>query len=466
MLDNLLLIKDLYRDKNLYSGKTVVVAGWLRSIRLKRSFGFINLNDGGYLKGVQIVFDEEKIDNFSEIRKLNVGASLMVTGEVILTPNSQQSLEIHAAHIKVFDHGKADYPLQKKHHTVEYLRSISHLRPRTNLLGATFRVRSIVSYAIHKFFRENGFYYINTPILTYSDCEGAGEMFTATTLDLANVPKINQTEVDYSKDFFHNHTSLTVSGQLEAEALALALGRVYTFGPTFRAENSNTTRHAAEFWMIEPEVAFADLDDIMDVANDMIISVIQYVLKECSEDLAFLDKFVEDGLVKRLKAVVQTGKFERMSYNEAIKLLEKHNDEFDYKISWGKALQTEHEKYLTEKVIKAPVFVRDYPKNVKSFYMRSNDDGNTVAATDLLMPGIGELIGGSQREERADLLIERMNELGIDKKNYDWYIDLRRYGSVVHSGFGVGLERFIMYLTGVQNIRDVIPFPRTAGYNN
>ena len=461
MLNEITSIKLLYDNSNEYDSKTIKVAGWVRNIRNSKSFGFINLNDGSCFSGLQIVFEVDKVSNFDKIKKLNVSASITVEGKVILTPEAKQSLEIHATNIEICGESTPEYPLQKKHHTMEYLRTIPHLKTRTNVFSATFRMRSQIAFAIHEFFNKNGFSYIHTPILTASDCEGAGEMFTVTTLDLNDIPKNDDKKVDYAKDFFGKHMSLTVSGQLEAECLALALGSVYTFGPTFRAEESNTPRHAAEFWMIEPEISFADLQDNMDIITKMIKYVISYILENCREDLEFFNKFVDKGLIDRLEAVIVLDEFKQLTYTEAIEILQKNNENFEYKVSWGKDLQTEHEKYLTEIVFKSPVFVTDYPKEIKSFYMRLNDDNKTVAAVDLLMPGVGELVGGSQREERLDYLEKRMTELGMNLDDYSWYLDLRRYGSVVHSGFGVGFERLVMYLTGVKNIRDVLPFPRT-----
>ncbi len=455
-------IRKFYENFENYADKDVKVCGWVRTIRDSKSIGFMELNDGSCFKGLQIVFESENLTNFKDITKLNVGSAVVVVGKFIVTPNAKQPFEIHASEIEIEGVSSPEYPLQKKRHTLEYLRTIAHLRPRTNTFSAAFRVRSTAAYAIHKFFNENGFIYAHTPILTGSDCEGAGEMFTATVLDMKNVPKTETGEVDFSKDFFEKHTSLTVSGQLEAECMAMAFGKVYTFGPTFRAEKSYTQRHAAEFWMIEPEMAFADLNENMDVARDMIKYVIKYVLENCPQDMQFFNKFYDKGLVDRLNLIVNSD-FERISYTNAIELLEKNNDNFEYKVSWGSDLQTEHEKYLTEKIYKKPVFVTDYPKEIKSFYMRANDDGKTVAAMDLLVPGIGEIIGGSQREERIDLLTQRMHELNLKEEDYWWYLDLRRYGSAKHSGFGLGFERLVMYLTGIQNIRDVLPFPRTTG---
>ncbi len=456
------LVSELYADAASFAGKTVTVCGWIRSIRALKKFGFIDLNDGSCFQGVQVVFEKGKIGNYREIEKLNVGSALVLTGELAVTPKAKQPFEIHAAEISVEGTSTPDYPLQKKRHTPEYLRTIAHLRPRTNLLGASFRVRSAAAYAIHRFFQERGFVYVNTPLITGSDCEGAGEMFTVTAFDLDSVPRTPEGKADYSKDFFGKHTSLTVSGQLEAECMAMAYGKVYTFGPTFRAEKSYTQRHAAEFWMVEPEIAFADLNDDMNLAEAMLKSVIREVKSRCPDDLAFCSRFVDPGLPDRLNQASQS-KFKRISYTDAVGILEKNNRNFQYPAEWGAELQTEHEKYLTEQVFHGPVFVTDYPKQVKAFYMRQNDDGKTVAAVDLLVPGIGEIIGGSQREERLDVLKKRMKELGMNEAGYRWYLDLRKYGSVRHAGFGLGFERLIMYLTGISNIRDVLPFPRTAG---
>ncbi len=454
-------IAHLYK-KDLAEGQAVTVAGWAKTVRDSKSIGFIELNDGSSFKGVQIVFEAEKLENYKDVAKCGVGTSLLVEGVIVLTPDAKQSFEINATNIMVTGECPPEYPLQKKRHTVEFLRTMPHLRPRTNLFSAAFRVRSVAAYAIHKFFNENGFVYAHTPLITGSDCEGAGEMFKVTTLDLKNPPLNDDNSIDYSQDFFGRQTNLTVSGQLEAEGMATAFGKVYTFGPTFRAENSNTPRHAAEFWMIEPEIAFADLEDDMNLAENMVRSVINYVMENCPDELKFFNQFIDKTLLDRLTNVANND-FARVSYTEAVEILEKHNDEFQYKVSWGTDLQTEHERYLTEQVYKKPVFVTDYPKDIKSFYMRINEDGKTVAATDMLVPGVGELIGGSQREERLDVLINRIEELGLDAKDYDWYLDLRRFGTVKHAGFGLGFERLIMYLTGIQNIRDVIPFPRTAG---
>ena len=420
------------------------------------------MNDGSCFKGVQIVFEADKLPNYKDIAKLNVGSAIVVTGELLLTPEAKQPFEIHASEIIVEGASTPDYPLQKKRHTMEYLRTIAHLRPRTNTFSAAFRVRSAAAYAIHKFFNENGFVYAHTPLITGSDCEGAGEMFTVTTLDPENLPRTEDGAVDYSQDFFQKHTSLTVSGQLEAECMAMAFGKVYTFGPTFRAEKSYTQRHAAEFWMIEPEIAFADLQDDMQLAEDMMKFVIRYVMDTCPQDIAFFNQFVDKGLVDRLNNVVNSD-FARVTYTEAVELLKKNNENFEYKVDWGTDLQTEHEKYLTEQVFGKPVFVTDYPKEIKAFYMRLNDDGKTVAAVDLLVPGIGEIIGGSQREERLEILQQRMKDFQLEEENYWWYLDLRKYGGTKHAGFGLGFERLVMYLTGIANIRDVLPFPRTTG---
>ncbi len=456
------LIADLYQKLSEYDGKSVTVCGWIRSVRASKAFGFIDLNDGSCFKGIQIVFEEGKIDNYKEAAKMNVGASVVISGSVLATPQAKQPLEIHAESIRLEGESTPDYPLQKKRHSPEYLRTVAHLRARTNLFGAAFRVRSAAAYAIHRFFQERDFVYVNTPLITGSDCEGAGEMFTVTSFDLNNLPKTEEGKVDFTQDFFGKHTSLTVSGQLEAECMAMAFGRVYTFGPTFRAENSNTQRHAAEFWMIEPEIAFADLNDDMALAEDMIKYVIRSVMERCPDDLDFFNRFVDKGLLERLNHVANS-EFARVTYTDAVKILEKSNSKFEYPVSWGTDLQTEHERFLTEQVYGCPVFVTDYPKEIKAFYMRQNDDGKTVAAVDCLVPGIGEIIGGSQREERLDLLQARIRELGMNEENYRWYIDLRRYGGTQHAGFGLGFERLVMYLTGIPNIRDVLPFPRTVG---
>ena len=455
-------IAELYKNTCVHADTNVTVCGWVKTIRDSKSLGFMQINDGSFFKDVQVVFLEEKIDNFKDIAKLNVGSSVVVNGKLILTPEAKQPFEIQAEKITIEGKSTSEYPLQKKRHTLEYLRTIAHLRPRTNTFSAAYRVRSAAAYAIHKFFQERGFIYAHTPVITGSDCEGAGEMFTITTLDLENVPKTKDGKVDYSKDFFQKHTSLTVSGQLEGECMAMAFGKIYTFGPTFRAEKSYTQRHAAEFWMIEPELAFADLTDVMEVAEDMMKFVIDYVLKTCPADMEFFNEFFDKGLLERLNNIVNSD-FGVVTYTDAVKILEENNDKFEYKVSWGVDLQTEHEKYLTEQIYKKPVFVINYPKEIKSFYMRENEDGKTVAAMDLLVPGIGEIIGGSQREERLERLTERMEELNLPEEDYWWYLDLRRYGTAVHSGFGLGFERLIMYLTGIQNIRDVLPFPRTTG---
>ena len=457
-----LVIKDLLEHGKLYGGKTVTVCGWAKTIRDSKVFGFIELNDGSCFKSLQIVFEQSIIDNFDEIARLNVGSALVVTGKVVLTPENKQPLEVKATKIEVEGKSTPDYPLQKKRHSVEFLREIAHLRPRTNLISATMRVRSEAAYALHTFFHQEGFVYVHTPLITASDCEGAGEMFKVTTLDLDNVPKDKDGKVDYSKDFFGKAANLTVSGQLNVETYAMAFGKVYTFGPTFRAEKSNTQRHAAEFWMIEPEIAFADLNDDMQLAEDMLKFVIKHVLTTCSDEIEFFNSFVDKGLKERLFALVGS-KFERMSYTKAIELLTPHNAEFEFPVTWGSDIATEHERYLTEKIVGGPVFVTDYPKEIKSFYMRLNDDGKTVAATDMLVPGVGELIGGSQREERMDVLLQRMSELGLKEEDYWWYLELRKYGGTKHAGFGLGFERLVMYLTGVSNIRDVLPFPRTVG---
>ncbi len=452
----------LLRGFENFDGKEVTVSGWARTVRDSKTIGFIELNDGSSFKCVQIVFEDGKVDNFKEIAKLNVGSAVTVTGTVVLTPEMRQPFEIHAKEITVEGLSTPDYPLQKKRHSVEFLRSIAHLRPRTNLFNAVFRVRSECAFAIHEFFHSKGFVYAHTPLITGSDCEGAGEMFRVTTLDPKDPPLKEDGTVDFGEDFFGKPTSLTVSGQLSAECMAMAFGKVYTFGPTFRAEASFTNRHAAEFWMIEPEMAFFDLKDDMEIAEAMIKHIINHVLKTCPDEMQFFNSFVDKGLLERLD-FVRSSDFGCVTYTEAVEILEKHNDEFDYPVSWGVDLQTEHERYLTEKIYKKPLFVIDYPKEIKAFYMRQNDDGKTVAAMDCLVPGVGEIIGGSQREERLDVLRARMEELGLDEKDYWWYLDLRKYGGVKHSGFGLGFERIIMYITGVQNIRDVLPFPRTTG---
>ena len=455
-------IAAIYADGETLNGQTVTVAGWARTIRDMKNFGFVELNDGSCFKNLQVVLDAAALPNYKEIAGQNVGAALIVTGTVVLTPEAKQPLEVKATAIAVEGTSTPDYPLQKKRHSLEYLRTIQHLRPRTNLFSATFRVRSAAAYAIHEFFQNRGFVYINTPLITGSDCEGAGEMFQVTTLDLENPPRTEDGKIDYSKDFFGKKTSLTVSGQLNAENFAMAFGDVYTFGPTFRAENSNTARHAAEFWMIEPEMAFCDLAGDMDVAEAMIKHIITRVLERCPDEINFFNSFVDKGLKARLEHVA-TSDFARVSYTEAVEILKKHNDRFEYRVDWGTDLQTEHERYLTEQIYQRPVFVTDYPKEIKAFYMRLNDDGRTVAAADCLVPGIGEIIGGSQREERLELLESRIRELGMNPEDYWWYCDLRRYGSCRHAGFGLGFERIVMYLTGVSNIRDVELHPRTVG---
>ena len=455
-------IAEIYSGAEKFSGAQVKVCGWVRTVRDMKNFGFIELNDGSCFKNLQIVFERGELANYDEIAKLNVGAALIVSGELRLTPEAKQPFGLKAADIFVEGVSSPDYPLQKKRHSVEFLRTIQHLRPRTNLFSAVFRVRSVAAAAIHEFFQSRGFVYVHTPIITASDCEGAGEMFRVTTLDLENVPKTEDGAVDYSNDFFGKSANLTVSGQLNAENFAMAFGDVYTFGPTFRAENSNTQRHAAEFWMIEPEMAFCDLAGDMAVAEAMIKHVISAVLERCPQEMEFFGNFVDKGLRERLEHVAGSD-FGRVTYTEAVEILKQHNDEFDYKVDWGCDLQTEHERFLTEKHFGKPVFVTDYPKEIKAFYMRLNDDGKTVAAADCLVPGIGEIIGGSQREERLDVLEKRMAELGLDPKDYWWYLDLRRYGSCRHAGFGLGFERLVMYLTGVPNIRDVLPHPRTVG---
>lgn len=454
-------VKEIFANPEKFDGKEISISGWIRTLRSSNVFGFIEINDGTFFKNIQVVFESENIPNYKEIASMNVGAALNIYGVLVLTPEAKQPFEIKAAQIEVEGTSTPDYPLQKKRHTLEYLRTIAHLRPRTNTFSAVFRVRSVAAYAIHKFFNERNFVYTHTPIITASDCEGAGEMFRVTTLDMENIPK-KDGEVDYSEDFFNKSANLTVSGQLSAETYAMAFRNVYTFGPTFRAENSNTTRHAAEFWMIEPEIAFADLNDDMQLAEDMLKFVINYVLENAAEEIAFFNAFFDKGLIDRLQGVVNAD-FGRVTYTEAIEILKKNNCNFEYPVEWGSDLQTEHERYLTETVFKRPVFVTDYPKEIKAFYMRLNDDGKTVAAMDCLVPGIGEIIGGSQREERYDVLCERMKEMGLDEKDYWWYLDLRKYGGTKHAGFGLGFERAIMYLTGIQNIRDVIPYPRTVG---
>ncbi len=456
------LISDIYRSPESYDGKQITVAGWARSIRASNEFGFADLNDGSYFTSLQVVLENQKLANYAEVTSLNVGAAIVVKGTLVLTPGAKQPFELKAEEVEIEGTSTPDYPLQKKRHTVEYLREIAYLRPRTNLFSAVFRVRSETAYAIHSFFHERGFVYVHTPLITGSDCEGAGEMFHVTTLDMDNPPRLEDGSIDWSQDFFKKPTSLTVSGQLQGETYAQAFGNIYTFGPTFRAENSFTPRHAAEFWMIEPEIAFADLKDNMQLAWDMIIYIIRHVLKTCKAELNFFNSFVDKGLLERLEKLADS-EYKTVTYTEAIDLLLKSGEDFKYPVSWGCDLQTEHERYLTEKVFNAPVFVTDYPKEIKAFYMRLNDDNKTVAAMDLLVPGVGEIIGGSQREERLDVLLSRMAECGLEEKDYWWYVNLRRYGSTKHAGYGLGFERIIMYLTGVSNIRDVIPYPRTTG---
>ena len=454
-------IAAIFADQEQLGGKEITVCGWARTIRDMKTFGFIELNDGSCFRNLQVVMSADELHNYKEIAPQNVGAALIVRGTVVLTPEAKQPLELKAAEIAVEGRSTPDYPLQKKRHSVEFLRTIQHLRPRTNLFSATFRVRSAAAYAIHKFFQDRGFVYAQTPIITASDCEGAGEMFQVTTMDLDNIPKTEDGAVDFTQDFFGKKTSLTVSGQLNGETFAQAFRNIYTFGPTFRAENSNTTRHAAEFWMIEPEIAFADLEDDMELAEAMLKYVIRYVMEHAPEEIQFFKSFVDKGLMERLNDVVNS-EFGRVTYTEAIELLEKNNDKFDYKVYWGCDLQTEHERYLTEQIFKRPVFVTDYPKEIKAFYMKLNDDNKTVAAMDCLVPGIGEIIGGSQREDDYEKLLGRMKELGLAEEDYGFYLDLRKYGSTHHAGFGLGFERCVMYLTGMGNIRDVIPFPRTV----
>jgi len=454
------LVRQIYRDTKSYLDQPVKVSGWVRTVRDSKSFGFIELNDGSFFKNIQIVFEDGKIDNFKEICKLNVGSSIIVEGKLVETPEAKQPFEIKADRITIEGTCAPDYPLQKKRHSFEFLRTIAHLRPRTNTFSAVFRIRSLAAFAIHKFFQERNFVYVHTPIITGSDCEGAGEMFRVTTLDMHDLPKDSNGNVDFSKDFFGKETNLTVSGQLEVETYAMAFRNVYTFGPTFRAENSNTARHASEFWMIEPEMAFADLNDDMELAEDMLKYIINYVLENAPEEMEFFNNFIDKDLLDRLDNIVNS-EFGHITYTEAIKILEKENEKFEYPVKWGSDLQTEHERFLTEIVFKKPVFVTDYPKDIKAFYMRLNDDEKTVAAMDLLVPGVGEIIGGSQREERFDMLEKRMNELGLSMEDYWWYLDLRKYGGTKHAGYGLGFERAIMYITGMSNIRDVISFPRT-----
>lgn len=463
-MDKNVLVRSLYRNTSDHLGKEITITGWIRTLRASNAFGFIEINDGSFFKNIQVVFDN-KLENFKEISKLPISSSLKVVGTLVETPNAKQSFEIQASEIVIEGMSDSDYPLQKKRHTFEYLRTIAHLRPRSNAFSAVFRVRSVAAYAIHKFFQEQHFVYTHTPILTGSDCEGAGEMFRVTTLDLQNPPKTENGDIDYSKDFFGKETNLTVSGQLNGETYALAFRNIYTFGPTFRAENSNTARHAAEFWMVEPEISFADLEDNMKLAEDMLTYVIKYVMDECPEEIQFFNQFIDKGLVERLNHVVNSD-FARVTYTDAVEILKSCGRTFEYPVEWGIDLQTEHERYLTEEHFKKPVFVTDYPKDIKAFYMRMNDDNKTVAAMDLLVPGIGEIIGGSQREERLDLLKKRMAELNLNEEDYWWYLELRKYGETKHSGYGLGFERLIMYITGMTNIRDVIPFPRTTGQSD
>ncbi|MDY3031689.1 MAG: asparagine--tRNA ligase [Clostridia bacterium] len=456
------VIKQLFRNTDEFADKEITISGWIRNIRVSKSFGFIEVNDGSFFKTLQIVIEDEKLDNFKELSKLNVGAAITARGILVPTPEAKQPFELKADSVTVEGASRPEYPLQKKRHSFEYLRTIAHLRPRTNTFSAVFRIRSMIAYAIHSFFQERGFVYVHTPIITASDCEGAGEMFKVTTMDLDNVPKNEDGNTDYSKDFFGKPTNLTVSGQLNVETFCMAFRNVYTFGPTFRAENSNTTRHAAEFWMIEPEIAFADLNDDMELAEAMLKYIINYCLENAPEEMAFFNQFVDKGLLERLNNVV-SNEFARVTYTEAVEMLKEHNDKFEYPVEWGSDLQTEHERYLTEEVFKRPVFVTDYPKEIKAFYMKLNDDNKTVAAMDLLVPGVGEIIGGSQREENYDTLVRKMHECGLNEEDYGFYLDLRKYGTNKHAGFGLGFERAVMYITGMQNIRDVLPFPRTVG---
>lgn len=455
-------VRELYRQTEEFLNRRITVNGWVRTVRASKNFGFIELNDGTFFAGVQVVF-EESLSNFKDVAKLVAGSAVSVEGEFVESPGAKQPFELKALAIEITGPSLPDYPLQKKRHTFEYLRTIAHLRPRARTFAAVFRLRSIVAYAIHKFFQERGFVYVNTPIITGSDAEGAGEMFRVTTLDFNKIPRDNTGQVDFSADFFGRETNLTVSGQLNAESYCLAFNKVYTFGPTFRAENSNTARHAAEFWMVEPEIAFADLKDDMDLAEGMLKYVIDYVLKEAPEEMNFFNEFIDKTLLERLQNVLQS-EFGHITYTQAVAILGEANEQFEYPVAWGQDLQTEHERYLTEKHFQKPVFVTDYPKEIKAFYMRLNDDHKTVAAMDLLVPGVGEIIGGSQREERLDRLAQRMEESGLNQEEYWWYLDLRKYGGVKHAGFGLGLERLIMYLTGMTNIRDVISFPRTPGH--
>ena len=458
---DLITVRDLFKNTDKYADSVIEIGGWVRNRRGSKQFGFISLNDGTYFTPLQVVYDD-KLANFQEISKINIGAALIIRGKLILTPGAKQPFEIQAESVTVEGPSTGDFPLQPKRHSMEFLRSISHLRPRTNTFQAVFRVRSLAAMAIHQFFQERDFVYVNTPLITGSDCEGAGEMFQVTTLDLNNIPLTEDGKVDFSKDFFGKPTNLTVSGQLNGETFAMAFRNIYTFGPTFRAENSNTTRHAAEFWMIEPEMAFADLDDLLRVEEDMLKYIISYVLEHAPEEMAFFNQFVDKGLLDRLNNILSND-FGRITYTDAVALLEKHNDKFEYPVNWGCDLQTEHERYLTEVVYKKPVFVTDYPKDIKAFYMKLNPDGKTVAAVDCLVPGVGEITGGSQREDNYDILKARIEELGMNPEDYGFYMDLRKYGSCRHAGFGLGFERMVMYLTGIGNIRDAIPFPRTVG---
>ncbi len=455
-------IKEIYADAQSYDGKTITVAGWARTIRASNAFGFIELNDGSFFSNLQVVFEDSVLDNYKEIAKQNIGCALIIKGTLVLTPDAKQPFELKATEIEVEGTSTPDFPLQKKKHSFEFLRTIAHLRPRANTFNAVFRVRSVAAYAIHKFFQERGFVYVHTPLITGSDCEGAGEMFRVTTLDMDNPPRTEDGKIDWSQDFFGKSTNLTVSGQLNAECFALAFANVYTFGPTFRAEKSNTARHAAEFWMMEPEIAFADLNDDMKLAEDMIKFVVSYVMEQCPAELAFFNQFFDKTLLERLVNLVEND-FGHVTYTEAIDILEKSGKKFDYPVKWGIDLQTEHERYITEEVFGKPVFVTDYPAEIKAFYMRLNDDGKTVAAMDMLVPGVGELIGGSQREERYDMLTAAMQRFNLNEEDYKWYLELRKYGGTKHAGFGLGFERLIMYITGITNIRDVEAFPRTTG---
>ena len=456
-------IKNIYEKPDSLEGARITVRGWVRTIRDMKAFGFLEINDGSCFKGIQIVLEDAKISNFKEVVRQNVGAALVITGIFRLTPDAKQPFEILADEVFIEGESAPEYPLQKKRHSPEFLRTIAHLRPRTNLFSAVFRIRSVAAHAIHTFFQDRGFVYVHTPIITCSDAEGAGEMFAVTTLNMENPPRKDDGTLDYSEDFFGKKAGLTVSGQLNGEAFALAFGDIYTFGPTFRAENSNTARHSCEFWMIEPEIAFADLSDNMRLAEDMFKYVINYVIDRCAFELDFLNSFVDKELLERLRFITSVD-FGVTTYTQAVEILKNSGQDFQYPVFWGCDLQTEHERYLTEKHFKKPVFVTDYPKEIKAFYMRLSDDGKTVAAMDLLVPGVGEIIGGSQRDERLDILMARIKEMGLDEKAYWWYLDLRRFGGVKHAGFGLGFERLLMYMTGVSNIRDIIPFPRTAGH--